>query len=140
MKGKEYFIKVRNAKESREALARHIEDLRDEMTVIGSFDYSKLKVKSTPKNLQEERIIKLSEIISKYEKAIAKNAELVLEAEERIKELSRSQYAQVLRYRYLDNEYHCWEWIGMEMGYAADAARRLHREALTEFEEKFLNE
>jgi len=139
MKGKEYFIKVRNALESKEALVKHIKDLSEEMTVIGSFDYSKLRVKSTPKNIQEERIIKLSEMKDKYAKAIAKNAELVLEAENRISQLSRSQYAQVLRFRYLDGEYHCWEWIGMEMGYTSDATRRLHREALTEFEEKFLN-
>lgn len=139
MTGKDYFILVRNAKESRKALANHISDLREEMTVIGSFDYSKTKVDSSPKNMQEERIIRLSEMIDKYEEEIAKDAKLVLEAETRIKTLSRSQYAQVLRYRYLDDEYRCWEWIGMTMGYAADAARRIHREALTEFEEKYLN-
>ena len=139
MTGKEYFIHVRNVREAKESLAKHVDELRAMAEAIGGFDYAKPNIQSTPGNVTENRIIKLVDVLKKYEDVTIEWANLSLEAESRISHLSRTEYADVIRYRYLDAKRHSWGWIAEEMGYSGQRTRSIHGEALEEFERKYLS-
>ena len=138
MTGEQYFEHIASIIESRKNLARTIENLRDEATAIGGFDYSRDRVQTTPKNTMEEKVVRLADTIDKYEKTARKYADKVLEAEIRISELSKPEYGKVIRLRYLCGR-HTWGWIADEMGYSEDGAKRICKKSLKEFEERWLN-
>lgn len=138
MTGKQYFIRVANAGRSMEELERKIKDLKECATCIGSFEYDKVRVATSPQNFQEERIIKILDSIKEYDEQITKYASLILEAERRLTTLSRTEYAEVIRLRHLQKYKLSWEGIGEKIDYTGEGARRLYRFALLEFEEKYL--
>lgn len=139
MTGKQYFVKIANAMRSMEALERKIKELKESATLIKSFDYSKEKVQTSPQNIQEEKIIKIIDIIREYDAQIAQYAESVLDAERKLATLSRTEYAEVIRLRHLQKEKLSWEDLSYQLGYESEGARTLYRNALTEFEERYLN-
>lgn len=139
MTGKQYFVKIANAMRSMEALERKIKELKESATLIKSFDYSKEKVQTSPQNIQEEKIIKIIDIIREYDAQIAQYAESVLDAERKLATLSRTEYAEVIRLRHLQKEKLSWEDLSYQLGYESEGARTLYRNALTEFEEKYLD-
>lgn len=138
MTGKEYFIKIRNARDAQNSLSRQVEELRAMAEAIGGFDYAKPNVQSSPTNATEERIVRLVDTLKEYEAAVIKFSSMVLEAEARLSELSRSEYVEVIRLRYLDKKHHTWGWISEEMGYTEQRIREIHGEALDEFERRYL--
>ena len=138
MTGKEYFIKIRNARDTQNSLARQVEELRAMAEAIGGFDYAKPNVQSSPTNATEERIVRLVDTLKEYEAAVIKFSSMVLEAEARLSELSRSEYVEVIRFRYMDKKHHTWGWISEEMGYTEQRIREIHGEALDEFERRYL--
>jgi DNA-directed RNA polymerase sigma subunit (sigma70/sigma32) len=138
MTGKEYFIKIRNARDTQNSLARQVEELRAMTEAIGGFDYAKPNVQSSPTNATEERIVKLVDTLKEYEEAVIRCSQMILEAEQRISELSRTEYAQIVRLRYMDKKHHTWGWISEELGYSEIRIKEIHAEALDEFERRFL--
>lgn len=138
MTGKQYFVRVANAMKSKESLEQKIKELKECATCIGSFEYDKLRVKTSPANRQEEKIIKLLDAVEEYDSQITSYARLVLEAERRIASLSKRQYSEVIRLRYFLPDRISWDEIGERMGYTENGVREIHRKALTEFEEKYL--
>lgn len=138
MTGKEYFIKIRNARDAQNSLARQVEELRAMAEAIGGFDYAKPNVQSSPTNATEERIVKLVDTLKEYEEAVIRCSQMILEAEQRISELSRTEYAQIVRLRYMDKKHHTWGWISEELGYSEIRIKEIHAEALDEFERRFL--
>ena len=138
MTGKEYFIGIRNARDAQNSLARQVEELRAMAEAVGGFDYDKPNVQSTPGNVQEDKVIKLVDTLREYEEAVVKFSSMVLEAENRIAELSRSEYGTVIRMRYLDKKHHTWGWISEELGYSEQRIKEVHAEAMDEFERRFL--
>ena len=138
MTGKEYFVGIRNARDAQNSLARQVEELRAMAETIGGFDYAKPNVQSTPGNVTEDKIIRLADTLREYEEAVMVFSQKIIEAENRIAELSRSEYGKVIRMKYLDKKHHTWGWISEELGYSEQTARRIHAEALDEFERRFL--
>ena len=138
MTGKQYFIKIANAMKSMEALERKIKELKESATLIRSFDYTKERVQTSPQNVQEEKIIKIIDIIKEYDDQITKYATAILDAEKKLATLSRTEYADVIRLRHLHKEKLSWEELSYQLGYESEGARTLYRNALTEFEEKYL--
>lgn len=138
MTGKQYFVRVANAMKSKEALEQKIKDLRECATLIGSFEYDKIRVQTSKTNKQEDRIIKLLDAVEEYDQQITYYARLILEAERRIASLSKRQYSEVIRWKYFQPDRLSWDEIGEKMGYTENGAREIHRKALTEFEEKYL--
>lgn len=138
MTGKQYFIKVANAIKSMESLEQKIRDLKECATLIGSFEYDKVRVQTSPKNYQEERIIKILDSVSDYDKQIAIYAALVLEAEQRLATMSRTEYADVIRIRHLQKNRLSWDEMGDILGYTGEGLRTVYRFALDEFEGKYL--
>lgn len=138
MTGKQYFIRVANAIKSLEALQKRVSELKECATTIGSFDYSKEKVQTSPQNYQEEKVVKILDSIREYDSQISVYADLILEAEKRLSSLSKKQYSEVIRMKYLENERLSWDEIGDRMKYTGIGARDIHKKALTEFEERFL--
>lgn len=139
MTGKEYFISIRNKIDIVKHMARRIDEMRAMSTAIGGFDYSKPDVQTFPeKNITEDRVIELADLILKMEEMRAIREAAIREAYERIETLSRNEYTRVLLLRYLGEIKHSYGWIADEMGYTEDWVKHLHAEALSEFEERYL--
>ena len=137
MTAKEYFMHIAQVAQSRRYLARTIEELRTESSAIGGFDYAKPVVQTSPHNTLEDKAIRLVEAIDEYEKVSVQYAKEILEAEERVAQLSRPIYSRVIRLRYF-NGMHSWGWVADELGYSEIQAKRLLYSACAEFEDKFL--
>lgn len=138
MTGREYFFMIADYRDAVVNMKKLLDELRDDATAIGGFDYAKPIVQSTPKNITEEKIIKIADISYEFADKIAEWSRQILEAEKRLVLLSRPDYARILRMRYLDTRRHSWGWIAEEMGYDEDYVKKLHGKALEEFEGKFL--
>lgn len=138
MTGKQYFVRVANAMKTKESLEQKIKDLKECATCIGSFEYDKVKVRTSKTNHQEEKVIRMLDAIEEYDQRITEYARLILEAEYRLTFLSKREYADVIRLRYFQSRRLSWDEIGEKMGYTENGARTIHRSALTEFEQKYL--
>lgn len=137
MTAKEYFMHIAQVAQSRRYLARSIEELRAESSAIGGFDYAKPVVQTSPHNTLEDKAIRLVEAIDEYEKVSVQYAKEILEAEERVAQLSRPIYSRVIRLRYFNGMHSCG-WVADELGYSEIQAKRLLYSACAEFEDKFL--
>ena len=138
MTAKEYFNTIAVYRDSIERLMKHLDYLREGATAIGGFDYSKPQVQSAPKNVTEDKIIKIADAALKVSDLMARYSGMILEAEERLAQLSRYEYSKIISYRFLDTKRHSMGWIAEQLGYDEVYTRRLYGEALDEFEEKFL--
>lgn len=139
MTGKEYFENIKKTIDKRRSLNRHLSDLRANLTAVGGFDYSKDRVQSSPKNTQEEKIIKLLDAQAQYYEMIADCSQMIMEAEERLSELSAPEYAEVIRMYYLENKHYTYEIIGEKMRYSTSWVKQLMSKGLEEFEIKWLS-
>jgi hypothetical protein len=137
---KEYFNNVRNAIYGRKNLKRNLSDLETKLPTIGSFDYGKDRVQTSPRNVHEERICDYVDSQTKYMKLMQEYTELILEAEERLKQMSRSDYSEILRCLYMGEYRMTYAEVGDQLGYAEATIRNLVSEAYTEFEQLWLTE
>lgn len=140
MTAKEYFNNVRNAIYGRKNLKRNLSDLEEKLPTIGSFDYGKDRVQISPRNVHEERICDYVDSQAKYMKLMQEYTELILEAEERLKQMSRSDYSEILRCLYMGEYRMTYAEVGDQLGYAEATIRNLVSEAYTEFEQLWLME
>lgn len=138
MTGREYFLRIRAKIDERESLKRLIDELLADASAVGGFDYSKPIVQSSPKNVMEMKIIELADTIEYYEKVVKKCSDEIIEAEERLSELSRPEYAEAIRYRFIYRKRRGW--IADEMGYSEKHIERCIYKGLTEFERRWLGE
>jgi hypothetical protein len=140
MTAKEYFNKIRNAICGRRSLHKHLSDLEANLTAVGGFDYSKDRVQTSPRNTQEEKICEYIDTQNKYLKMMNLYANDILEAEERLNRLSKSEYAEILRYLHMNGQRLSYYEISKRMEYSEDRIKHLVSEAYTEFEERWLND
>ena len=140
MTAKEYFNNVRNAIYGRKNLKRNLSDLEAKLPTIGSFDYGKDRVQTSPRNVHEERICDYVDSQTKYMQLMQEYTELILEAEERLKKMSRADYSEILRCLYMGEYRMTYAEIGDHMGLVEGHVRNLASEAYTEFEEAWLND
>lgn len=78
MTAKEYFNNVRNAIYGRKNLKRNLSDLEAKLPTIGSFDYGKDRVQTSPRNVHEERICDYVDSQAKYMALMQEYTELIL--------------------------------------------------------------
>lgn len=140
MTAKEYFNRIRNAIYGRRSLHKHLSDLEANLTAIGGMDYSRDRVQTSPKNTQEEKICEYIDTQNKYLKMMNQYANEILEAEERLNGLSKSEYSEILRYLHMNGQRLSYFEISKRMGYSEDRIKHLVSEAYTEFEERWLND
>lgn len=135
MTGSEYFNEIRAVIDTKARLAQHIQDLKADATAIGGFDYAKPIVQTSPSNTMENKVMRLVDVVAEYEEVTVRCYERIREAEERLMTL-RPEYAQAIRYRYIDRKR--LGWIADELGYTERQIKRFIRDGLREFEEKWL--
>lgn len=137
-KGKEYFLEVQQALIVQKSLRDRLEDLHADLTAIGGFDYSKVRVQTSPQNTQEKKIINYVDMVEEYKKKIGECAYKIMEAESRLCEMSRPEYALVIKLRFMSPKKQSCNEIGQSMGYSERHIKRILDEALDEFEERWL--
>lgn len=138
MTTKDYFYQVQNAIRSRKNLQKLLPDLDEQMSAIGSFEYDKEKVQTTPQNARELKVCEYIDIKTKYIEQINRCARLIIEAEERLNGMSKPEYAEILRLQYMSETRAVYSEIAQIMDYSEDYVRRINTEASREFEEKYL--
>lgn len=139
MTAKEYFERIKGIKIEIGKLDQRIREETDDLAAIGGFDYTRPVVQSSPRNAMEEKVIRLRTSI---EKLIDLKNEWLKEyeaAERQLRKLSKAEYGQVIRLRYLTKiRRPKWGWVAEEMEISEVYARKIHQKALEEFEQKFL--
>lgn len=138
MTTKDYFYKVQNAIRSRRNLQKLLPDLDEQMSTIGSFEYDKEKVQTTPQNAQEAKVCEYIDIKTKYIEQINRCAKLIIEAEERLNGMTKPEYAEILRLQYMTEQRALYADISKAMGYSEEYVRKIGTEASREFEERYL--
>ena len=133
----DYFNGVQQAIYSRRSLQKHLADLNDQMTASGGFNYSPDKVQTSPPN-KEERLCNMIDIKRTYEDRIVHLSAIIIEAEDRLAQLSRAEYSEILRKLYMEDRRLTYFEIGQAMGYSEDWIKKLATDAFKEFEERWL--
>ncbi|MCD8124260.1 MAG: hypothetical protein LUE23_04375 [Lachnospiraceae bacterium] len=109
---------------------KELDDLRDASTAIGSFDYSKDRVQTTPSGdppylVMLDRILELEQDI---QRCLDKKHTIMHE----IQDMENPTYSQILFKRYVEGK--GLNAIADEMNYSYQHVRRMHGWALQEFE------
>jgi len=139
MRGKEYFESIRLKKNSIAYLERRMEELREMSTSLGKFGYDEPQVQTShDKNHYEKMIVELVDLAKQYEELRQECAKEMAVADIRLMQMSKLEYAEVIRKRFMDNRRHSWGWIAEEMGFSEDRVKHICGEALTEFERRWL--
>lgn len=139
MRGKEYFESIRLKKNSIAYLERRMEELREMSTSLGKFGYDEPQVQTShDKNHYEKMIVELVDLAKQYEELRQECAKEMAIADIRLMQMSKHEYAEVIRKRFMDNRRHSWGWIAEEMGFSEDRVKHICGEALTEFERRWL--
>lgn len=138
MTGKEYFLHIKSLIDERESICRYIAELQADASAVGGFDYAKPSVQTSPRNAMEEKVIKLADQAAKFNDLAELISEEVLEAEERLSQLSRPECAQAIRYRFIFRKR--IGWIADEIGYTERQTKRIIAEGLREFEKRWLKD
>lgn len=113
-----------------------LQQMRDRVHIMGSFDYSKDRVQSTPTsgNKQIEDIVDLENEI----KALIENEQnLKHKIISEIQTLADANYVEILYRRYVEMQ--TFEQISCDLNYAYHYVCTLHGEALKEFSNNVLN-
>lgn len=136
MRAKEYLQQIRKLDIRIGQRITQLQEMRDRVHIMGSFDYSKDRVQSTPTsgNKQIEDLVDferdLAELI-KHEQTL--KDKIITE----IQLLENPIHVDILFRRYVEMQ--SFERIACDMGYVYNYACSLHGDALKEFEEKVLN-
>ena len=140
MTAKEYFEEIKAKMQALDFLTRRIKEAEDALTAIGGFDYSKDRVQTTPKNTMEDKIIQLEDMLSDLVDQKHEYQKAYFEMERRLTQLSQASFAQVIRLRFFGkrDRIALWGWVAEEMGYSEDWTKHLFRDAMAEFEKRFL--
>lgn len=139
MTGREYFEDLRLKKNSLSYLERRIAELREMSTSFGKFAYDDPVVQTShDANHYEQMIAELVDLSAEYEKMRQECAKACAIADVRLMQMTKDEYARVLRWRFLEKKRHSWGWISDEMGFSEDRVKHMCGEALEEFERRWL--
>lgn len=140
MTAKEYLLQLRRLKLKTSNKVEQCKTLRDHLTFLQAIDYAKDKIQTSAKDPLSETMAKLLDLEEEARSDIDKYNELYNEAINRINSLSKYEYMEILRLRYLetDKDKRKFEHIACEINYSYVRTCHLHGEALQEFERKFL--
>lgn len=138
MTAKEYLRQVRKADVNIDQRIREKEDLREMATSIGSFNYSKERVQtSPPSSAQYEQLInKMLDLDAEINSLIDSYVDLKHKIIGQIQGLCDVNYIEILNKRYIENKR--LEVIAVEMNYDYNYIRHIHGRALQEFEKRYL--
>lgn len=138
MTAKEYLGQIRCYHNRIEEKKREIEELRDMATCIGSFDYSKDPVKTSPSgDAMVNAVAKIVDAREECARLIVTYLEKKNVIIREINEMSNETYRKLLYKRYV--EYKRLEQIAVEMNYQYEWIRQLHGRALQDFERTYTN-
>ena len=134
MKAKEYLQRLKILDVAINQKIKEVDDLQRMSTCIGSFDYSKDKVQTSPKpdapyvEILERICDKQNEINNEIDYFVNEKHKII----NQIQMLTNANYVNILFKRYV--EYKNFETIAVETDYSYDHILRLHGYALQEFE------
>lgn len=140
MTAKDYFEEMKAKMQAIDFLVRRIREAEDDLTAIGGFDYTKPVVQSSPKNVMEEKVIELEDLLAELVAQKKQYQREYFKMERRLMQLSNAKFGQVIRLRFFGkkNRIALWGWVAEEMGYSEIRVKELYRDAMKEFEERFL--
>lgn len=115
-----------------------LEELKELSTSIGSFDYSKDVVDTSPTgDAIERKVIKIADMEQTLREQIDFYIRKKHQIIDEIESLQEEKYVDILYKRYA--EFKRLEQISCEMCISYDYAKHLHGEALLDFQNKILN-
>lgn len=140
MTAKEYLKQVHKADVNINQRIREKADLHEMAISIGSFDYSKERVQTSPSSsAQYERIInKMLDLDAEINNLIDGYVDLKHKIIGQIQGLCDVNYIEILHKRYIENKR--LEVIAVEMNYDYSYIRHIHGSALQEFEKRYLED
>ncbi len=140
MTAKEYLKQVRKANVNIDQRIREKSELLEMATSIGSFNYSKERIQtSPPSSAQYEHLInKMLDLDAEINSLIDTYIDLKHKIIGQIQELRDVNYVEVLHKRYIENKR--LEVIAVEMNYDYNYIRHIHGDALQEFEKRYLED
>lgn len=140
MTAKEYFEEIKAKRQAIEFLTRRIQEAEADLTAVGGFDYAKPVVQHSPKNPMEEKVIELADMLEELVQNKKQYQRECFEMERRLTQLSQASFGQVIRLRFFGKKDRIalWGWVAVEMGYSEDWVKHLFKDAMAEFEERFL--
>ncbi len=139
MTAKEYLKQIRQLDIRINQKLSELDDLRERATAIGSFDYSKDRVQTSPK--PDASYVEIVEKMAKLGAEINRDIDTFTDKRHaiiaEIHGLDDRRFVEILYKRYM--EYKSLGTIAKEMSYEYITVRKLHIRALEEFESVYTN-
>lgn len=139
MKAKEYLQQLQRLDTVINQKIKEVDDLRLKSRSVGSIDYSKERVQTSPSGDAPfvKPICKIIDLEAEINAEIDKFVDEKHKIINQIQGLKNSDYISLLFKRYV--EFKSLERICVEMNFSYDYIKHLHGYALKEFEDKILN-
>ena len=140
MTAKEYLNSLRKLQRQKNNKIRQCESIRDSLLFLQGIDYQKDKIQTSAKDQLSEAMAKLLDLEDETIECIEKYNIQYNEAINRINNLSKKEYIDILIMRYLeeDPKKRKFEHIACQINYSYVRTCHMHGEALQEFERKYL--
>lgn len=134
MTAKKYLTQLMKLDEQIKQKQSQVEELKEMMGNIGSFDYSEERVQSSGscKSQVEESTVRLLELENEVKEDIIRFALMKDKMIKEIHQLAEPNYIKLLFKRYV--EFKRLEEIAVEMKYTYEYTRKLHGDALQNFQ------
>lgn len=139
MKAKEYLKQIQKCDAIINQRIQEKADLREMLMSVGSFDYSKERVQTSPSSSaqHEDLVNKIVDLEDEIDRLIDSYVDLKHKIISQIHGLHDVNHIEILNKRYVENKR--LEVIAVEMNFTYQYTRELHGHALQEFERTYTN-
>lgn len=140
MTAKEYLSKMRIYELAAQNRQKEIEIIREHIRFLEGIRQDEEELGITPQGTLSKKINELKDAEKETLAEINRYIDLYEDGVNKINSLSRKEYVEILRRRYLEkNSYRRkLEVIAFDLHYSCDRIRHMHLEALQEFQRRFL--
>ena len=143
MTAKEYLSKIQTYKRIMQSYSERIEELYQEASGMKAIVYDRDRVQVSPENRLEKIFAQIDAEAEKYAKARVRYEKEVRKRTEQIAGMERTEYAEILRLRYIetdrDGRMMSLEEISCRMHRSYPNVKHLHGWALNAFQRKYLS-
>lgn len=138
MRAKEYLSEIKRMEEKIRNRKNNLKELETQCEGVGAIRYDKDKVQSSPRNLQEELLVKYIDLQREINEEIFKLEKRKIETLREIDSLSDRLDAAILCMRFVEGK--SWRDIANDLHYDAGYIRNRAKKAYEAFEREVLQE
>ncbi len=142
MTAKEYLRQCRTLKTQMENKKRIYDNIRNSIVYLKGVSYDMEKIQTSPSDALSDTMARLVDAEKEAMDAIWQYEQFFNDCVDKINNLSKAEYVEILTRRYLHDDYSSRQLlhIALDMDYSYERVKHMHGEALQEFYNRYLKD